>query len=91
VCTTEVVVVRPGIAGTELCCGGAPMVDIDALPSEPTVPDPAFATGTQLGKRYTSESDETLEVLVTKAGNGTLTTAGHALSPKTAKPLPASD
>jgi hypothetical protein len=44
-----------------------------------------------LGKRYTSTSDASLEVLVVKAGKGTLTAADTPLVFKEAKPLPASD
>jgi hypothetical protein len=51
--------------------------------------DPAFADGNVMGKRYVDETGA--EVLVTKAGAGTLAVGGTALSLKEAKPLPASD
>jgi hypothetical protein len=51
--------------------------------------DPAFADGSVMGKRYVDETGA--EVLVTKAGAGTLAIGQTALSLKEAKPLPASD
>jgi hypothetical protein len=48
------------------------------------------AGGTALGKRYVS-ADESLEILCTKAGDGSLGADGELLSLKEAKPLPASD
>jgi hypothetical protein len=51
--------------------------------------DPAFADGSVMGKRYVDETGA--EVLVTKAGGGTLAIGQTALSLKEAKPLPASD
>jgi hypothetical protein len=44
-----------------------------------------------LGKRYTTTESRDFEVLVVKAGAGTLTANGEALVLKDAKPLPASD
>jgi len=89
VCSTEVAVVRaPGEART-LTCGGAEMVAIDAdAPRGPI--DPAFADGTLIGKRYTDESSG-IEVLCTKAGEGSLALDGERLLVKGAKPLPSSD
>ncbi|MDT5067852.1 MAG: hypothetical protein QOK02_4007, partial [Mycobacterium sp.] len=48
-----------------------------------------FADGTKMGKRYVDEGDA--EVLVTKAGAGSLSVGATALVIKEAKPLPASD
>jgi hypothetical protein len=42
------------------------------------------------GKRYTDEAD-TIQVLCTKAGRGTLAVDGKPLQIQAAKPLPASD
>ena len=50
---------------------------------------PAHAGGTLLGKRYTD--DGALEVLCTKAGEGSLSIGDTPLVLKEAKPLPASD
>jgi hypothetical protein len=52
----------------------------------------ADETETQLGKSYTVEgSDDTVELLVTKADDGILTVGDVALVIKGAKPLPSSD
>lgn len=91
VCTTEVIVVRAPTVDTELACGGKPMVDCsEAAPAEAN-PAPGLDTGTQIGKRYTSPEDPALEVLVTKAGTGTLAAGDTPLVLKSTKPLPASD
>jgi len=89
VCDTEVVVVRPPGSPTALACGGAEMVAV-GTDAERGVLDQALADGTQLGKRYTDESSG-IEVLCTKAGEGTLTIDGERLALKGAKPLPSSD
>ena len=52
--------------------------------------DPAFAEATAVGKRFADE-ESGLEVLVTKAGEGSLAIDGVALPMKGAKPLPSSD
>ena len=51
--------------------------------------DDSMSDGTLMGKRYVDDSGA--EVLVTKAGKGTLSIGSTALSLKEAKPLPASD
>jgi hypothetical protein len=89
VCTTEVVVVRPPDAPRSLGCGGAEMVALDADGGGGTI-DPALAGGTQMGKRYADEASG-IELLCTKAGDGTLTLDGTPIELKGAKPLPASD
>jgi hypothetical protein len=87
VCDTQVIVVRSGDSLDDLRCGGVPMVALGAERSGEL--DPAFADGTVMGKRYVDETGA--EVLVTKAGAGTLAVGQTALSLKEAKPLPASD
>jgi hypothetical protein len=87
VCDTQVIVVRSADSLDDLRCGGVPMVELGAPRSGEL--DPAFAGGSVLGKRYVDETGA--EVLVTKAGAGTLTIGQTALSLKEAKPLPASD
>ena len=47
-------------------------------------------TGTAVGKRY-ADDDVGLEVLCTKAGEGSLASRRRALALKDAKPLPSSD
>ena len=87
---TEVIVVRAPVGEVELTCGGAAM----HLFSEPRAPASRPAGGldggTQLGKRYTRAAGD-LEILVTKAGSGSLAVDGEILTVKQAKPLPASD
>lgn len=89
-CETEVVVVRGAGDEVDLRCGGQPMVPIEdacAAISEPVAP---FDEGTLVGKRYVSE-DESLELLCTKPGAGSLSLGDAVLSVKGAKPLPSSD
>lgn len=88
VCGTSVIVVRPGTGEGALCCGGQPM--LDSAPTGPTAPiDPEFAGGTLIAKRYVHENG--LEVVCTKAGDGTLSVDGEPLAVKDPTPLPSSD
>jgi hypothetical protein len=92
VCDTQVIVVRGADSLDDLRAGGAPMVAIgteSAENSEGPSLDPALADGNLMGKRYVDDSGA--EVLVTKAGKGTLSVGSTPLSTKEAKPLPASD
>ncbi|GAB4958243.1 hypothetical protein AWC17_30155 [Mycobacterium nebraskense] len=89
VCDTQVIVVKAADSLDDLHCGGRPMLPLDAeRPADATL-DPAFADGTTMGKRYVDDGDA--EVLVTKAGAGSLSVGGKPLALKEAKPLPASD
>jgi hypothetical protein len=91
VCATRVIVVRAGDADIDLTCGGAPLQPVSgAEPSITGSPTAGADTGSQLGKRYAHE-DLGLELLCTKAGQGTLAVNGAPIELKTAKPLPASD
>lgn len=88
VCTTEVIVVK-GAGEVELTCGGAVMVaagtgEISGAPAA------GADGGTQLGKRYGDE-EGTIELLATKAGDGSLAVGGTTLDIAQAKTLPASD
>jgi hypothetical protein len=88
---TTVIVVRAPENDLEITCGGAAMVD----PRGPAVgatgaADPTQMGGSQLGKRY-ADDEFGLELLCTKAGEGTLAVNGRPLPLKAAKPLPASD
>jgi hypothetical protein len=87
---TEVVVVKPPIGPVDLCCGGHPMVPMGSDGEAGAAPLPDHAGGTLLGKRYV-DADETLEVLCTKPGDGSLSVGDVPLQVKEAKPLPASD
>jgi hypothetical protein len=88
--TTEVVVVRPPNAEADLECGGQTMVAVGSDGGATAPISPEFSDGTQLGKRY-CDDEAGLEVLCTKAGEGSLALSGRALQLKSAKPLPASD
>ena len=87
VCDTEVMVIKGGGDAT-VSCGGAPMAE--AKPAAPGTIDPAFAEGTRIGKRYVDAAG-TAELLCVKAGKGSLSIGGVALTTKDAKPLPSSD
>ncbi len=90
VCDTEVMVVKASGDDADLRCGGAPMVDLGAdAPGGQTLAD-AAAEGTQMGKRYTDEG-ESIELLCTKPGKGSLGLGDTLLTVKGAKPLPSSD
>ena len=90
VCDTEFIVVRPLPGDVELTCGGHAAIDIKATPDGEHALVPGADGGSALGKRYTDVSGK-LEVLITKAGQGTLALQGESLQLKEAKPLPASD
>jgi hypothetical protein len=87
---TEVVVVRPPPQPIDLRCGGRPMIPVDADGIADGRPSPDHAGGTLLGKRYV-DAEQTLEVLCTKPGAGSLSVGAEPLQVKEAKPLPASD
>jgi hypothetical protein len=89
VCDTQVIVVRSADSLDDLRAGGAPMIPIGEEKSSDASLDPAFSDGTLMGKRYVDENGA--EVLVTKAGAGSLSVGTTALTVKEAKPLPASD
>jgi hypothetical protein len=89
VCDMQVIVVKAADSLDDLRCGGHPMLPLDAERPADATPDPAFARGAVMGKRYVDEDGA--EVLVTKAGAGTLSVGATDLALKEAKPLPASD
>jgi len=87
--STAVIVIRAPDGECTLTCGGVAM----AAPDDPVPaaePDRSLMGGTQIGKRYVDEAD-TIQVLCTKAGTGTLALDGKPLQIQAAKPLPASD
>jgi len=88
-CTTEVIVVKGSGEEIDLRCGGAPMVAIDDTGATASAPVAPFDAGTAVGKRYVA--GDTLEVLCTKAGAGSLSVGDAVLDLKGAKPLPSSD
>ena len=88
---TEIIVVRVPAGDVSLNCGGHPMIDVKAEPAAGLSLDPAFSAGSPVGKRFTSPNDDSLEVLVTKGGDGSLSDGTTALVLKEAKQLPSSD
>ena len=89
VCDTQVIVVRSSESLDDLRAGGVPMVPLDAEKATGAELDPNFSDGTVMGKRYIDDSGA--ELLVTKAGAGSLSIGDTPLELKAAKPLPASD
>ena len=85
----EIVVVRAPGEPVDLRCGGHPFLAIDAVAARESLV-PGFDQGTQLGKRY-SDDDLGIELLCTKAGEGSISAGETLLAVKGAKPLPASD
>jgi hypothetical protein len=85
----QVVVVRAPSEPMNVECGGAAMLP-DGEEGSGAAVDPAHAEGILIGKRYTNEAGD-IELLCTKAGEGSLSVDGVPLTIKGAKPLPASD
>jgi hypothetical protein len=89
VCDTQVIVVRSAESLDDLRVGGAPVVPVGGDVDAGLTIDPDLSEGNLMGKRYVDDAGA--EILVTKAGKGTLSIGTTALSVKEAKPLPASD
>lgn len=87
---TEVIVVKGLPGDLDLTSGGHPMIELSADVAPGLSVKDGHEGGALLGKRYTDES-EVLEILVTKAGSGSLALQGQVLEIKQAKALPASD
>jgi hypothetical protein len=88
VCDTEVIVVK-GAGEVDLRCGGVAMVAAGDDKLGGGVAAGADG-GSARGKRYV-DADESVELLCTKAGAGSVGIGDTALELKEAKPLPASD
>ena len=89
VCDTQVMVIKAPAGEFLLACGGAAMI-APAVAADGGAPDAALSGETLIGKRYVN-ADESLELLCTKGGKGTLTLDGAPLEIKQAKQLPSSD
>jgi hypothetical protein len=96
---TEVVVVRSPGQPLDVRCGGHAMVPLDGdrdhaggtdRAEDPGTVSPDHAAGTLLGKRYVDDA-QTVEVLCTRPGEGSLSVGDEPMRLKEAKPLPASD
>jgi hypothetical protein len=91
VCSTEVIIIRPGRRPVQLECGGAPMTPMGVARMADGLPAARFSGGSKLGKRYTHPQDDSLEILVTKEGAGSLSDGPVELLIKQSRQLPASD
>jgi len=87
---TEVVVVKAPIGDVDLRCGGHQMVPLGGDAPAGIGIEVGFDEGTKVGKRYADE-EIGVEVLCTKAGEGSLCVGIDPLPVKGAKPLPSSD
>jgi hypothetical protein len=89
VCGTEVIVVRASDAELDLRCGGHPMLPFDA---ERAQGGQALVSGLDhgslLGKRYAASG---LELLCTKAGEGSISIGDEPLPTMEPRKLPSSD
>jgi len=85
----EVVVVKAPADAVDLRCGGHALVAAGEEASPQGI-EVGFDGGTQLGKRY-ADDELGLELLCSKAGEGSLSVGETVLEIKGAKPLPASD
>src|SRR5260221_1129751 len=89
--TTTVIVVRDRDSEIDVTCAGVEMWDPKGGGEAPGgTADPEQLTGSLLGKRY-AHDELGLELLCTKAGQGTIAVNGVPLAQKGPKPLPASD
>lgn len=92
VCSTQVVLVRVSDPTTEVSCGGVPMTVVDgaATATPQGAPAPGFDGGTVIGKRY-GGGNCPVEVLCTRAGDGSLSIGEQLLNQRQAQALPSSD
>src|SRR5579859_6658409 len=87
VCETQVMVIRATQEPVDLRCGGLPMIEVNADAPAGVALDPGFAAGSLIGKRYIDDAD-TIELLCTKGGRGSLSLGSDAFAVKQAKALP---
>ncbi len=87
--TTNVILTRVPEGDVELTCGGVAMIP-KGSEAPAAEADPAQMNGTLIGKRYVDPAD-TIEVLCTKRGDGSLALDGVLLVTAEAKALPSSD
>jgi hypothetical protein len=90
VCTTEVIVVRSPATDLDLRCGGVALLLPDEVAPDGATMHPDLAAGSPVGKRY-ADDEAGVELLVVKAGDGSLSIGDVALPLKGAKALPSSD
>ena len=90
VCTTEMIVVKASGDPVDLTIGGAPPVTVASERSGGGEVEEGHGGGSPIGKRYV-DATGSVELLVTKPGDGVAAIGGELLTLKDAKPLPASD
>ena len=90
VCDTEVIAVKAPAEDLDIRCGGVPMTYPTNSEGGNSAPAEGADGGTLMGKRYVNP-EETLELLCTKPGTGSLGVGDTLLEIKESKPLPASD
>jgi hypothetical protein len=90
VCETQVMVIKAPAGEFELACGGVAMLAPAAAALAGAQLDAAQAGESLIGKRYVN-TDESVELLCTKGGKGSLALDGTPLGVKQAKQLPSSD
>ena len=88
VCDTQVMVIKALPGEHALQCGGADVIAPTATGSGTL--DAALSGETLIGKRYVN-ADESVELLCTKGGQGSLVLDGTPMEVKQAKQLPSSD
>lgn len=86
----QLMVIKAPAGEYDLACGGVSMLGGTATAPEGAALAAGDAGEVLIGKRYVN-ADESLEMLCTKGGKGTLTLDGTALEIKQAKQLPSSD
>ena len=90
VCKTEVIILKTPGTSIDLACRGSAMVPAGSEGDASGAVDPQHSGGTRVGKRY-ADAGNNLELLCTKAGEGSLSLGNTPLGEKVAKALPASD
>ncbi len=90
VCDTQVMVIKAPAGEFELRCGGTPMLGANETAAAGAQLDSSQSGESLIGKRYVN-SDESVELLCTKGGKGSLALNGTPLEVKQAKQLPSSD
>lgn len=88
-CSGEVVIVKAPATAVTLTIGGAEAVASGSADRSAS-PKAGHDAGTQVGKRY-EDTNSGLEVLCTKAGEGSIAVDGIVLEVKGAQALPSSD
>lgn len=90
VCTTEMIVVKAPGGEVDITIGGVAPVASAAERDGSGSPADGHDAGSAMGKRYVN-ADDSIEILCTKAGDGTAAVGGEPMELKEAKALPSSD